>query len=267
MQTDQQEDGRRRGPWAMSMTWSELLFLHWPVAVESLRAAVPSPLELDTFDGRAWLGVVPFQMSKVRPRCVPSLPGLSSFPEINLRTYVHHGGHAGVYFFSLDAHQKLAVRAARTAFGLPYFDASMSCDLVDDWVDYKSVRTHKGAPAARFSARYRPTGRATRSEVGSLEHFLTERYSLFVVDRRGRARRGDILHDPWALSDAEYELFDCDMTRLAGLTLPDEAPHVRFAQPLDVRAWLPRRSPDTGAGHAGKHAVSQSGDGPPSVSR
>ena len=229
----------------MSMTWSQLLFLHWPVDAAALRRAVPEPLELDLFDGQAWLGIVPFLMSRVRPRCIPAVPGISEFPEMNLRCYVRHGGHSGVFFFSLDAQQKLAVRAARASFGLPYFDAAMSCRSRDGWIEYRSKRTHCGATPAEFCARYRPKGPTYRSQAGSLEQFLTERYSLFVVDARGRVRRGDIWHEPWPLQAAECELESCDMTRLAGLSLPTSPPHLRFADKLDVRAWLPRSSQGT----------------------
>jgi len=235
-------DALRRGPWALSMGWHDLLFLHWPVPVAELAPAIPAPLELEEHDGCAWLGVVPFRMSGVRPCCLPPLGSLSRFPELNLRTYVRHGGHGGVFFFSLDAHQKLAVRTARATFGLPYFDARMHCRAAGDGIDYASERTHGGVPAARFRARYRPTGPVEPARPGSLEHFLTERYSLFVVDSRGRARRGDILHEPWPLQPAEVELEVCDMTRLAGVTLPPIEPHVRFARELHVRAWLPRLS-------------------------
>ena len=109
--------------WDMTMTWHSLAFLHWPVAAESLQASIPEPLVLDTFAGQAWLGVVPFGMSNVRPRWAPPLPGVSRFPEINVRTYVTHDGKPGVWFYSLDATNWLAVRGARALFHLPYYDA------------------------------------------------------------------------------------------------------------------------------------------------
>ncbi|MCA8969209.1 MAG: DUF2071 domain-containing protein [Planctomycetes bacterium] len=235
-------DELRQGHWAMSMDWNDLLFLHWPIGAEALRPSIPAPLELETFDGKAWLGVVPFRMARVRARCTPPLPWISTFPELNLRTYVRHGGHSGVFFYSLDAHQKLAVRVARASFGLPYFDARMSCRSVDGGIEYECERTHRGTPPASFRARYAPRGAASAAEPGSLEHFLVERYSLFVVDRRGRARRGDIWHEPWPLQPANFEIEQCDMTRLAGVELPQQAPHARFATGLRVRAWMPRIS-------------------------
>lgn len=231
------------GPWAMAMRWHDLLFAHWPVSPVSLRGVVPSALEIDTFEGEAWLAIVPFRMTGVRPRFVPALPGLSSFPEINLRTYVRHGGRRGVYFFSLDASDWFAVRVARACFRLPYFDARMSCESTDGgWIRYRSERVHRGAPRARFEGRYRPVGPVLRSPVGSLEHFLTERYALFTADRRGRVRRGDIEHAPWPLQVAECEIDTCEMTRLIGMSLPDRPPLLHFAKELSVKAWLPRRS-------------------------
>src|SRR5918998_4467566 len=146
------------GTWALGMSWRDLLFMHWPVRADSLRPLVPPALKLDTFDGNAWLGVVPFRMTGVRPRFVPPVPALSNFPEINLRTYVTAGGIPGIWFFSLDAHNPVAVRLARATFHLPYFDARMSCRPSDDGLLYRSARTHRGAPPAEFAARYEPSG-------------------------------------------------------------------------------------------------------------
>lgn len=158
---DSPDSELRRGPWAMSMGWHDLLFLHWPVPIEALRPAVPAPLELEHYDGQAWLGVVPFRMSGVRARLTPAVPGVAAFPELNLRTYVRHGGHGGVFFFSLDAHQKVAVRVARATFGLPYFDARMHCRTdAAGWIEYASQRTHRGAPPPSSAA---ATDRRARS--------------------------------------------------------------------------------------------------------
>src|SRR5438270_283963 len=149
---------RPEGPWAMRMGWRDLLFAHWPVDAAALRRLLPAGLELDLFDGRAFVGAVPFRMEGVSPRLVPNVPGLHKFPELNLRTYVKAGGKAGVWFFSLDAGQKLAVRAARYFFHLPYFDARFRIECAGDAVEYAAQRTHRGAPPAVFAARYRPIG-------------------------------------------------------------------------------------------------------------
>jgi uncharacterized protein YqjF (DUF2071 family) len=229
------------GPWAMGMTWLDLLFMHWPVDAEVLRPLVPPSLGIDTFDGSAWLGVVPFQMTGVRPHFLPAVPWLSDFPEINLRTYVTAEGRPGVWFFSLDAHSRPAVRLARASFRLPYFDARMSCDAVDDGIRYRSIRTHRGAPPAEFAARYRPVGGPFESGRDTIENFLTERYCLYSADSKGVVRRGEIQHRMWPLQPAEVEVGTLAMTRQIGLELPETDPILHFSRRLDVLAWLPRR--------------------------
>jgi uncharacterized protein YqjF (DUF2071 family) len=222
----------------MSMRWQDLLFAHWRVDPAALRPLVPSGLELDLRNGEAWLGVVPFRMSGVRPRGTPSIPGLSAFPELNLRTYVRGGGHSGVWFFSLDAASRVAVRVARATFHLPYFDAEMACEVgTDGVVDYRSRRVHRGVVPAELRCRYRPTGGVFRSQPGTLEHWLTERYCLFAADCRGRVYRGDIAHEPWPLQPAEAKWDQCEMTGLVGFGLKPEPDHLLFARSIDVRAW------------------------------
>lgn len=228
------------GPWVLAMSWHELLFMHWPVPADALRPLIPSALDLDTFDGGAWLGVVPFRMSGVRPRFLPGVPWLSGFPELNLRTYVTAGGKPGIWFFSLDAHNPVAVRLARATFKLPYYDARMSCRVSGEEVRYASVRTHRGAPPAEFRGRYRPTGETFGSRPGTLEHFLTERYCLYSADNRGRVRRGDIHHHLWPLRRAEAEVASLEMTAQIGVGLPDTEPLLHYAHRLDVVAWPPR---------------------------
>lgn len=232
---------RPQGRWALSMRWRDLLFMHWPVDYEALRPLIPPALSLDTFDGGAWLGVVPFSMSGVRPRYAPSVPRVSSFPELNLRTYVTAGGKPGIWFFSLDAHNPLAVRLARATFHLPYFDAEMYCRGQDDGsIHYRSLRTHRRAAGARFAGSYRPT--AAPVEAGDLERFLTARYCLYAADSAGRLLRGEIHHDDWTLQPAEAEIEKLDMTRQIGLDLPDAEPLLHFSRSLDVVAWPPQRA-------------------------
>src|SRR6266581_4012422 len=142
-------------PWMMAMRWHDLLFSHWPVDVALLRPLIPAELQIDTYDGQAWIGVVPFHMTGVRPRFVPALPGLSTFAEINVRTYVTAGGKPGVWFFSLDAANRIAVRGARWSYNLPYFFARMELQTTSRGIGYASSR--RGG-AAHFSATYGPTG-------------------------------------------------------------------------------------------------------------
>jgi len=223
----------------MAMSWHDLAFLHWPVRPDSLRAKIPPGLTLDTFGNEAFLGVVPFRMTGVRPRWVPPMPGISSFVELNVRTYVVAEDKPGVWFFSLDAESRLAVRGARLFFHLPYFDARMSSSRRDGLVHYQSERTHRGAPQARFAARFRGTGRARGSD---LERWLTERYCLYAANGDGTLFRGDIHHPPWPLENGEVEIETLDMTRLLDLELPRKPPLAHFAEKIDVVGWKLRES-------------------------
>lgn len=224
-------------PWSLAMRWHDLLFAHWPVPPRAVRPLVPAGLELDAFDGSAWIGVVPFRMTGVRLRRLPAFAG-AAFPELNVRTYVTAGGRPGVWFFSLDASSRAAVRAARLWFGLPYFDARIRVRSAGDAVRYHSTRTHRGAPPAGFEASYRPTGPPRASAPGSLEHWLTERYCLYAL-RRGRLLRGEIHHAPWPLQPAEAEIRSNTMARAAGIDLPESRPLLHYAGRLDVVAWAP----------------------------
>jgi uncharacterized protein len=229
------------GPWVLFMSWHDLLFMHWPVHEEALRSLIPPALHLDTFGGSAWLSVTPFRMTGVRPRFLPSVPPLSNFPELNVRTYVTAGGKPGIWFFSLDAGNPVAVRLARATFHLPYLDAEMSCAVVGDEVHYRSVRTRGGTPGAELAARYRPVGEPSESRPGTLENFLTERYCLYAADGRDNVYRGDIHHHPWPLQPAEAEVEKLTMTEQIGVALPETGPVLHFSERLDVLAWSPRR--------------------------
>jgi hypothetical protein len=220
-------------PWVMTQTWHDLLFAHWPVPAEMLRPHIPPDIQLDTYARQAWVGVVPFRMSGVRPRGVPPVPALSAFPELNVRTYVTDGEHPGVWFFSLDAGNPIAVTVARRWFHLPYFRAQM----LQLGEDYLSQRTHGGAPPADLLVRYRPTDEVFHSQPGTLEYWLTERYCLYTTDRRKRLLRGDIHHNPWPLQPAEAEFIRNTMTQPHDIVLPDTAPLLHFARRLDVLVW------------------------------
>jgi uncharacterized protein YqjF (DUF2071 family) len=230
------------GPWVMAQGWDDLLFAHWPIPVDALRALIPEALTIDTFDGVAWLGIVPFSMRRVRLRLLPSMPGLSHFPELNVRTYVTYGGKPGVWFFSLDAANRVAVAAARRWFHLPYFHARMISCREDASIHYRSQRIQPSAPPALLAARYTFTGPATRTAPGSLEHWLTERYCLYCVDGRGQLARGEIHHAPWPLQPAEAEVRVNSMAQAAGLTLPDTPPLLHFAARQDVVVWPIQRA-------------------------
>jgi uncharacterized protein YqjF (DUF2071 family) len=221
----------------MAQGWDDLLFAHWPIALATLRPLIPEQLTIETFEGTAWLGIVPFTMRRVHARGLPPLPGLSTFPEINVRTYVTAGGKPGVWFFSLDAANRLAVAAARRWYHLPYYHARMSSQAADTTIRYRSVRTQRGAPPAVLAAQYRPLGAVRQAAPGTLEHWLIERYCLYSSDSRGQLSRGDVDHAPWRIYSAEAELRANSMANAAGLTLPDTPPLLHFSERQDVRVW------------------------------
>jgi hypothetical protein len=225
----------------MRQTWHDFLFAHWPIEPDRLRGLIPDGLTIDLFDRRAWLGIIPFHMTGVRWRAIPALPWVSAFPELNVRTYVTAGGKPGVWFFSLDAARALAVGAARTLFNLPYYTAAMDVLVMKDAVDYESRRKSASDGLAEFSAQYAPVGTPFAPVRGSLEYFLTERYCLYGVTRRGRLYRLDIHHPPWELRTAEAFFRRNSMAEAAGIDLPAATAHLHFARRQEMVAWAPEK--------------------------
>jgi uncharacterized protein YqjF (DUF2071 family) len=219
------------------MRWVDLAFMHWRVDPGILRPLIPGRLELETFDGSAWLGVVPFRMEDVRVRFSPPIPGTSAFPELNVRTYVRHGERFGVWFFSLDAANRLAVRAARLLYNLPYYDAEMRVRAEGERILYESTRVHNDAPPARFVASYAPAGAVYRAAPGTLDYFLVERYCLFMMSQSGELGYLDVHHHPWPLQTANAAIEINTMAAAAGIQLPAEPPLVHFAKHIEVLAW------------------------------
>ena len=218
----------------MKQVWHDLLFAHWPLPPEQVRNVVPAQLPLDTYGGKAWVGVVPFRMSGVRPRVLPAVPGLSAFPELNVRTYVTLDNKPGVYFFSLDATNLAAVWAARALYKLPYFHASMQV-RGEDGIRYDSTRLHNPRPAV-FRGDYGPVSPVQLRQPGSLEHWLTERYCLYTVSD-GTVSRGDIHHLPWPLQNADARIEENSMAAAASIVLPRTPPLCHFARRLEVLIW------------------------------
>jgi uncharacterized protein len=223
----------------MTQSWHDLLFAHWKVGADMLRTNVPRGLELDLFEGQAWVGIVPFHMTNVAPRGVPALPWVSAFPELNVRTYVRVGSKPGVYFFSLDAASPVAVGVARTMFNLPYYSATMEVKTEGACVRYTSRRGETGGVRAEFAAEYRPTGPAYAATPGSLDYFLTERYCLYTLNDAFELRRLEIHHPPWPLQAAEATIEVNTMAAAAGIRLPSMAPLLHFAKRQDMVAWAP----------------------------
>lgn len=221
----------------MFQSWREQLFAHWPVPVEQIRPLVPAQLELDTFDGSAWLGITPFRITGLRVRGLPELPFGSEFPELNLRTYVTVKGQGGVYFFSLDAGSSLAVIAARIGYGLPYHNADMEITTAENgWIHYRCSRDTGDAD---LLVRYRPEPTEPyHAAAGTLDHFLTERYVLYVV-RGDRVVRGDIHHRPWLLRPAEAVFETNSIAVAAGIALPLDPPLLHYSSRQDALVWPP----------------------------
>ncbi len=224
----------------MRQRWCDLLFAHWPVSAARLRAIVPPRLEIQEHDGTSWVGVVPFRMEGVMLRPLPDLPGVSAFPELNLRLYVEHDGKPGVWFISLDAASRLAVWGARRSFHLPYFHADMDTRREGDLVVYSSVRLGD-CPRVAFRGSYAPTSDVFTAKPGSLEHFLTERYCLYAQAPDGALLRADIHHAPWPLQTARADITENTIGDAQGIALEGPPALLHFARRLDVVNWLPAR--------------------------
>ena len=224
----------------MYMTWQSLLFMHWRVPTDTLRPLIPEHFEIDTFDGSAWIGLIPFTMRNVRPAIsgvrVPPVPTMHHFHECNVRTYITRGEQRGVWFFSLDAASKLAVIGARRLWNLNYIYSDMSLCRDGETIHYEVKR--KANPATTMRCAWRVGDPLPQSQPGELAHFLTERYALFTVDRRGRPKIGCIRHEPWSLYSAEVLELDDHLVSAAEIDMDTAAPPtLHYAEHLEVQAW------------------------------
>ena len=227
-------------PWVMTQRWNDLLFLHYEVPAEKLRALIPEALTLDTFQQGAWVSVTPFWINHLRPPGIPSLPWISQFAELNVRTYVTYDGKPGVYFFSLDASHLSAVWGARMFYRLPYWHAAMKVKgRGGPRIEYRSQRTHGPCPA-ELQASYGPVATAHRAYPDTIEHFLSERYCLYSVSRK-RLYRADIHHLPWELQAADVELERNTIAAPADIKLPPTPDLKYFSRSLKVLVWAPER--------------------------
>jgi hypothetical protein len=223
----------------MLQQWSNLLFLHWEYPVEEIQCTLPPGLMVDTFEGKAYLGIVPFFMRNIRPRFCPSISGISNFLELNLRTYVRdRRGNTGVWFYSLDANQRLAVFIARQLFHLPYVFADMRAECFQDGtIRYRSQRRGSSNPVATCSFEYAAGAPLPEPQPGSLEFFLVERYLLFSVLGQ-RLMRGRVWHQPYAVCQPKLTAWDAHLCELNGFAQPRRAPdHVLMSAGVDVRVF------------------------------
>lgn len=220
-------------PVVMHQRWSELLFLHWRWDAMDLQQLLPQGLHVDTHEGQAWLGLVPFFMDRIRPRFLPAVPWVSWFRELNVRTYVHDDqGRPGVWFFSLDCDQPLAVRVAQSLFRLPYFDAAMKAKRAEGKVDFECRRS-KASETSRFV--YDLGAELPRPEPGSLEFWLVERYLLFANTGAG-LRLGRVTHEPYALTEVTLREWDALPLSWDGFVMPTRPPdHVAGSRGVEVR--------------------------------
>jgi len=234
--TDHRPWALPKGPWRWRQSWLDLLFAHFPVPAAKLQPLVPKGVEIQEFDGTSWVGVVPFRMAGVSPRPMPDLPGLSAFPELNLRLYVEVGGRAGVWFISLDATNAFAVWAARRWFHLPYFHATIDVERDGERIRYACERRSTRQPV-RFRGTYWPTSDPIESKRGSIEHFLTERYCLYTQHRDGTLLRADVHHVPWPLQCAAADIEENLIAGPQGIELTGPPAFLHFARRLDVVVW------------------------------
>jgi uncharacterized protein len=232
--------------------WRSLLFVHWEIPADELRPLIPPELTLDTFDGKAYVGLVPFTMPMVKP--IAALPVSLAFHETNVRTYVRHGDRSGVWFLSLDAASTLAVWGARILFHLPYFRSDMTLDVDDDGdggggggggggeVSYRSERRRPKATPAACALRCRRGALLGPAAPGTLAHFFVERYSLYSRTPRGQLTRGDVHHRPYQLRAAEIVTLEESLLAAAGLRRPAEVSGpVLFCDGVDVEVTGPHR--------------------------
>ena len=228
--------------WLISQRWNNLLFAHWPVPASSLALLMPEGLQVDTFQGTAWLGIMPFWMDRIKVRGLPPIPGARSFPDLSLRTYVREErtGTQGVVCLSLDASNLLAVAAGRAFYRLPYHWAEMHLEQrTEREFAFYSRRRFAGRQVI-FKALYRglgPSRKLAESRPGTLENFLIERYCLFSTNRDGQPIRANLHHSSWPLEEAEAEIDQNTLAEVIGLRLPEQEPVLHYARQLAVYVW------------------------------
>lgn len=235
--TDHREYPLPKGPWIMMQKWDHLLFLNWPVSKQVMTPHIPPGLELDSYNGDAWISIIPFKVSKMRLRNMPQIPYFRSFLELNVRTYVKHRGVKGVYFFSLDASKLHAVLGARIAT-LPYFYANMKMKQYRDTLSYSSTR--KGGQSANFKGNYQPITGNFYPKQDSLNHWLLERYFLWTY-RSGSLFQAGIHHKPWKVQDATIHIDTQTLTSF----LPDGTlsaqPVAQYASTKTALFWMVKK--------------------------
>lgn len=220
--------------YVMTQRWRNVLFIHWPIAPSELRPFIPSPLEIDTFQGNAWIGIVVFQMEGIHPFGFKHLSVTPSFPEINVRTYVIYHNEPGVYFLSLDVNDWASLHIAKRWYRLPYYQADVSIDEKEDGIHFDGIRKQD---SFRIKGTYRPTGEIFYPEESSLTHFLIERYTLYSSNSRKNVYSANITHTPWPLQTAELSLHHHTLFSHFYWTPSEEKCLVHFSKGVDTRVF------------------------------
>lgn len=237
----------------MEHRWLNLTFLHWSYPVDSVQALLPPGLQVESFDGRAWVGLVPFEMEVTLPRR-GNVPWLSRFPETNVRTYMRAAdGSTGVWFLSLDAARLAAVVTARTTYRLPYFWSAMSVRTSPSHIDYETSRRWPGPRGAKSSVGIDIGAALGVDELDGFDHWLTARFRLYSARRRG-VRTARAFHEPWPLHRATVTRLDDELVAATGLPQPTADPVAHWSPGVDVRVGLPERL----SGRAGPRDLSRS---------
>jgi uncharacterized protein len=230
-------------PVLMHQNWHHLGFFHWEIPAATLQSLLPSRLTVDTYEGKAYVGLVPFTLTGVRAVLTPPLPWISSFHEVNVRTYVHLDGRdPGVWFFSLDASSTLAVAAARAMYKLAYFDADIDFAAGEEPLPEIALRSHRtdarGPLPANAHMRYRPVeGPVQPAAPGSLEHFLVERYILYSEDSDRQLHRARVHHQPYPLQRADVLGLEETVVWAAGIRRHDSTELGHYAREVNVKVY------------------------------
>lgn len=224
-------------PWIMRQVWQNFIFVHWPVSMESIRALVPSCLEIDTFDRQAWIGIYTFRTQGLYLRGFPSLSLFSPFYGINLRTYVTYKGKPGVYFIHLNSTHWTALRIARAWYRLNYFHAKIRFSNDGEYLVYDGIiQSHKGT-SSTYHIRFSPESMVYYPQREKLDYFLTERYCLYSVDSKDHLYCAEIHHSPWPLQKANAEILNNSLTKFYNLQLTNQKPVFHFSKGVDVLIW------------------------------
>ncbi|MEW9677729.1 DUF2071 domain-containing protein [Lentibacillus sp. L22] len=234
--TDHREYPLPNGPWMMTQTWENVLFLHWPVAKKELQDHIPSGLDLDTYDGNAWISIIPFRVRRMRLRNTPRVPYFHTFLELNVRTYVKYRGISGVYFFSLDASKAHAVFGARMVT-LPYFYAKMNMKKRHHTFFYES---HRIGSDAVFKGSYQPTGEAFYPQKDSLNYWLAERYFLWTQKHRKLYQAG-IHHLPWKMKQAQVNVEKPMLPSFLSSDVQKRAPLATYSPTKTALFWMVKK--------------------------